>query len=175
MNKLNGIFVAGADKRGEFKLLFNSLARCFTCYNIIKIDLDEGEIAYFDLDDDYHECCNANTVDESDDTRPRLVYELFLELINTRHEDLDTGELKRSYYEQAKDLIYKIPEDNLSPVFLVHLNDIQDDKIKQELANLEDSAREQVLNDSIGLIFESTDEYYYNRTVRKLLRCKIVD
>ena len=108
-------------------------------------------------------------------TRPRLVYELFLELINTRHEDLDTGELKRSYYEQAKDLIYKIPEDNLSPVFLVHLNDIQDDKIKQELANLEDSAREQVLNDSIGLIFESTDEYYYNRTVRKLLRCKIVD
>ena len=52
---------------------------------------------------------------------------------------------------KPKDLIYKIPEDNLSPVFLVHLNDIQDDKIKQELANLEDSAREQVLNDSIGV------------------------
>ena len=101
--QLNGIFVAGADKRGEFKLLFNSLARCFTCYNIIKIDLDEGEIDYFDLDDDYHECCNANTVDESDEFHGPDKSMTFLELINTRHEDLDTGELKRAYYEQAKD------------------------------------------------------------------------
>ena len=78
------IFVAGADKRGEFKLLFYYLARCFTCYNIIKVDLDiSGEIAYFDFDGDYHECRILNT-DEI--AWSRLVYDLFLELINTQHE-----------------------------------------------------------------------------------------
>jgi hypothetical protein len=163
----------GSDKRGEFKLLFYYLARCFTCYNIIKVDLDiSGEINYFDLDGDYHECHNVNT-DEF--TRSRLVYDLFLELINTQHEDLDTGKLERSYYEQAKDLICDIPEFNPTPIFLVHLSDIRDDKIKQELANLEASTRKRVMKDSIGLIFESINAHYYNLTIRKLLRCKTVE
>ena len=115
-------------------MLFYYLARCFTCYNIIKVDLDiSGEIAYFDLHGDYHECCNVNTVAESDKfTQSGVVVNIFLELINTQHKDQETGELIRSYYEQAKDLIYKISVYNPPPVFVVHLSDIRDDKIKQE-------------------------------------------
>ena len=60
--KSGNVSLSRGQKRGEFKLLFYYLARCFTCYNIIKVDLDiSGEITYFDFDGDYHECRILNT------------------------------------------------------------------------------------------------------------------
>jgi hypothetical protein len=161
---------------GGFELKESGLVRCLRCCNIITIYLDiDGNLVLLDLNDKRHSCSNLNVVDKSDGLAPsRLIDELFLHLIRTRYQDQKTGELKRSYLEQARDLIYKIPVYNPPPLFLVHLGDIQDDKIKHELANLDDSTREHVLSDSIGLIFESVNEHYYNLSVRNLLQWKIV-
>jgi hypothetical protein len=120
-------------------------------------------------------CSNLNVINNSDElTLSRVSNELFLQLIRTRHQDNGSGELKRSYLEQARDLIYKIPVFNPIPVFQVRLDDTPDDKIRHELANLGDSDLDQVIRDSIGPIFECIDEHYYNLSVRKLLQWEIV-
>jgi hypothetical protein len=163
MNLANGIFVINADKHWEYEMKESNLVRCFKCYNVITIYLNsDGKLVSSNLDGNHHVCLNLNIINESDIVaRSRLVDELFLHLI-------------RTHFEQARDLIYKIPVYDPTPIFLVHLSGILDDKIKHELANLDDSTREQVLNDSIGHIFESIDEHYYNLSVRKLLRWEIV-
>ena len=139
------------------------LCRCIECYNIIKICLDtDGRLVSLCPDGCSHVCLNSNIINESDKlVISRLVDELALQLI-------------RTHRKQAQELMYKIPIFNPTPVFLVHLSEIRDNKIKNELANLDSSTREQVLNDSIGLVFESINEQYYNLGVRKLLRWEIV-
>jgi hypothetical protein len=127
------------------------------------------------LDDKPHICSNMNIINKSDGiTYSRLIDELFLLFIRTQHQDRNKGELKRSYLEQAKDLIYKIPVYNPPPVFQIHLSDILDEKIKHDLAELDDPQLDDVMRDSIGRIFETIDERYYNLSVRNLLRWKIV-
>jgi hypothetical protein len=121
-------------------------------------------------------CSNLNKINNPDELTPsRISNELFLQLIRSRHQDNGTGELRRSYLEQARDLIYKIPVFNPIPVFQISLNDIRDDKIRYELANLGDSDLDRVMRDSIGPIFECIDEHYYNLSVRKLLQWEIVE
>ena len=100
--------------------------------------------------------------------------ELFLQLIRAQRHDQSTGKLKRTYIEQAKDLIYRIAVFDPPPVFEVHLSDILDDKIRRELASLDDSDLDDIMRDSIGRIFESVDEHYYNLNVRDRLRWGIV-
>jgi hypothetical protein len=139
------------------------LCRCIKCYNIIKICLDiDGRLVSLCPDGCSHVCLNSNIINESDTLlTSRLVDELALQLI-------------RTHRKQAQELMYKIPVFSPTRVFLVHMSEIQDDKIKNELANLDSSTREQVLNDSIGLVFESLNEQYYNLSVRKLLQWEIV-
>jgi hypothetical protein len=139
------------------------LCRCIECYDIIKICLDiDGRLVSLCPDGCSHVCLNSNIINESDKlVISRLVDELALQLI-------------RTHRKQAQELMYKIPVFNPTPVFLLHLSEIRDDKIKNELANLDSLTREQVLNDSIGLVFESINEQYYNLGVRKLLRWEIV-
>jgi hypothetical protein len=104
----------------------------------------------------------SNIIKESDKlVISRLVDELALQLI-------------RTHRKQAQELMFKIPVYNPTPVFLVHLSSIPDDKIKRELASLDNSTRKQVLNDSIGLVFESINEQYYNLSVKKMLQWEIV-
>jgi hypothetical protein len=139
------------------------LSRCIKCYNIIVIWFDTtGRLVSLCPDGSRHVCLKSNVINESDKLLvSRLVDELALQLI-------------RTHRKQAQELIYKIPLFNPTPVFLVHLSEIRDDKIKNELANLDSLARKQVLNDSIGLVFESVNEQYYNLSVRKLLQWEIV-
>ena len=139
------------------------LCKCIGCYNIIKICLDfDRQLVSLCPDGCRHVCLNSNIINESDKlVISRLVDELALHLI-------------RTHRRQAQDLMYKIPVFKPTPVFLVHLSEIRDDKVKNELAKLDSSTREQVLHDSIGLVFESINEQYYNLGVRKLLRWEIV-
>jgi hypothetical protein len=139
------------------------LCRCIECYNIIKICLGiDGRLVSLCPDGCSHVCLNSNIINESDKlVISRLVDELALQLI-------------RTHRKQAQELMFKIPVYNPTPIFLVHLSGIRDDKIKRELASLDSSTRKQVLNDSIGLVFESINEQYYNLSVRKLLQWEIV-
>lgn len=155
--------VAGTDRSRGFDLKESILIRCLRCYNIITIRLDvDGKLVSSNLEGKHHTCSNSNIINEPDEvTLSRLVDEVFLQLV-------------RTHLRQARDLIYKIPVYKPTPVFLVHLSDILDDKIKYELTNLEAATRKQVLNDSIGRMFESIDEHYYNLNVRKMLKWEIV-
>jgi hypothetical protein len=154
----------------------SSLVRCLHCYNIATFCHDaNGNLVLSNFDEKPHICLNMNIINKSDGiTSSRLIDELFLLFIRTYHQDYNTGELKRTYLEQAKDLIYKIPVYNPPPVFQIHLSDILNEKIKHDLAELDDPQLDDVMRDSIGRIFETIDERYYNLSVRNLLRWKIV-
>ena len=119
------------------------LCRCIKCYNIIKICLDiDGRLVSLCPDGCSHVCLNSNIINESDKlVNSRLVDEIALQLI-------------RTHRKQAQELMYKIPVFNPTPVFRVHLSEIRDNIIKNEIAKLDSSSRDQVLNDSIGLVFE---------------------
>lgn len=150
--------------------------RCLQCYNIVSICLDaDRNLDILNLDNKHHVCSNLNVINESDEpTISRLCDELFLQLISTQYQDENTGKLKRNYVKQAKDLIYKIPVYNPPPIFEVHLSDIRDDKIRHELAGLNDTDLDDIMRDSIGRVFESIDDHYYNLSVRNRLRWGIV-
>ena len=154
----------------------NKFLRCLKCYNIITLGIDtDRNLVILNLDVKRHICSNLNVINDSDKpTISRISDELFLHLIRTQHLDQNAGELKRSYLEQARNLIYKIPVYNPPPVFQVHLSDILDDKIRNELADLDDSDLDDVMRNSIGLVFESINEHYYNLSVRNLLQWEIV-
>jgi hypothetical protein len=155
----------------------SALVRCLQCYNITTACLDaNGNLVILNLDENkHHVCSKLNIINESDDlTVSKLTDELFLQLIRAQHHDQSTGKLKRTYVEQAKDLIYRIAVFNPPPIFEVHLSDILDDKIRRELASLDDSDLDDIMRDSIGRIFESIDEHYYNLSIRNHLRWGIV-
>jgi hypothetical protein len=152
------------------------LLRCIKCYNIITLGIDiDGNIVILNLDSGRHSCSNSNVINESDELTPsKLVDELTLQLIRTQYQDPNTGKLRRTYVDQAKELMYKIPVYKPTPVFQVRLSDIRDEKIRNELAELDNSELDDVMRNSIGRIFESIDEHYYNLSVRNLLQWEIV-
>ena len=70
--------------------------------------------------------------------------------------------------------LYYVPD----PVFILHLSHIEDNKIKQELAELADDQKtlDDVMRDAIGKVFECiTSERQYNLSIRNRLRWKIVE
>jgi hypothetical protein len=79
----------------------------------------------------------------------------------------------RKYYEQAENLIYRIPTHKPIPSFFIELDDLSY-KVKLELHNLEDKALNKVMREAIGKIFETVDERYFLLSVKKLLRWEIV-
>jgi hypothetical protein len=156
------------------------LFRCVKCYKIIALNpnkLDEnGNLVPLDLDSKCHFCFDFDVINESDKlTTNRLSEELFLHMRRTQHIDQVTGDLKRSYLEQAKTLMLRMPLCKPTPVFTVHLSDIQDNKIKRELAALNDAALDNVMRTAIGLVFECVNERQYNLSTRNLLRWEIGD
>lgn len=155
-----------------------NIFRCIRCYKIItlspkKLDVN-GNLVPSDLDSKRHFCFEFDIINESDKLTPnRLSDELFLQMIRAQYVDLESGLLKRTYEEQAKTLMLRIPLCNPTPVFIVHFSDIQDGKIKEELAALDGAALDNVMRTAIGRLFECVNERQYNLSSRNLLRWEI--
>lgn len=174
------VSVGSAERIGDMKMEEMNIFRCLRCYNIIILDPnkldDNGKLVPSNFDSKCHFCFDFDVINESDKvTIDRLSEELFLHMRRTQHIDQETGELKRSYLEQAKTLMLRIPLCKPTPVFTVHLSDIHDNKIKRELAALNDAALDNVMRTAIGLVFECVNERQYNLSTRNLLRWEIGD
>ncbi len=102
----------------------------------------------------------------------RLIDELFLELDNVREIDEKSGTTKRKYEEQAKWLIYRIPVYRPVPAFVINLSDLST-RIKEELADLNDTTLDYVLKETIGRIFEGVDQRYFRLSAKRFLRWEI--
>jgi hypothetical protein len=156
----------------------HSFSRCIKCYKIIvysptKLD-DNGNLVPWDYDGKHHKCFGYDIIEKTDGlTINRLIEELFLNIVRHRYLDEKTGRLKRTYEDHAR-ILYYAP----TPVFILHLSHIEDNKIKQELAELVDDPEslEDVMRDAIGKVFECvTSERQYNLSIRNRLRWKIVE
>jgi len=153
----------------------HAISRCIKCYKIVvysptKLD-DNGNLIPWDYDGKRHKCFGYDIIEETDDlTIDRLIEGLFLNIIRHKHLDEKTGRVKT--YEDHVKILYYVP----NPVFILHLSHIQDDKIKQELVDLDDKTLDKVMRDAIGKVFECiTSEQQYNLSIRNRLRWKIVE
>jgi hypothetical protein len=161
---------AKATKIDDLEKYKTNFYRCVKCYQIISLSPDKldvnGNLVPSNLDSKPHLCLNFDVIEESDILIPdRISDELFLQMIRAG-----------GYIEQARILMYRIPVFDPTPVFAVHLADIQDDKIKRELAALADAddILDNVMRTAIGRVFECVNERQYNLSVRKLLRWEII-
>ncbi|MGB7295355.1 MAG: hypothetical protein WBC70_07165 [Candidatus Aminicenantales bacterium] len=152
--------------------------RCVKCYKIIalspnKLD-DTGNLFPWDYDGKHHKCFGYDIIEKTDDlTLNRITEELFLNILRHKYLDEKTGLVKRTYEAHVKTLYY-VPD----PVFILHLSHIEDNKIKQELAELVDDQKtlDDVMRDVIGRVFECvTSERQYNLSIRNRLRWEIAD
>ena len=153
----------------------HGLSRCIKCYKIIifiptKVD-NNGKLIQWDYDGKHHKCFGFDMIEKADKlTDARLTDELFLNIIRYKHLDEKTGRVKRTYEDLVK-ILYYVQD----PVFILQLSHIQDDKIKQELASLDDNTLDDVMRDAIGRVFECiTSERQYNLSIRNRLRWEIV-
>ncbi len=150
--------------------------RCVKCYKIIalrpnKLD-DNGNLFPWDYDGKHHKCFGYDIIEKTDDlTLNRLTEELFLNILRHKYLDEKTGLVKSTYEDHVRILFY-----TPTPVFILHLSHIEDEKIKQELADLDDKTLDKVMSDAIGKVFECvTSERQYNLSIRNRLRWEIVD
>jgi hypothetical protein len=156
----------------------HSLCRCIKCYKTIvyspTILDDNGNLIPWDYDGKRHKCFGYDTMEKTDDLTPnRLMDELFLNIMRHKHLDDKTGHVKRTYEDHVR-ILYYVP----TPVFILHLSHIEDNKIKQELAELIDDPEtlDEVMHEVIGKVFECvTSERQYNLSIRNRLRWEIVD
>jgi hypothetical protein len=164
------VSVVNVERIGNLKMGQMNNFRCIKCYRIIslspnKLDVN-GNLVPSNLDSKPHLCLNLDVIEESDSiTIDRVSDELFLQMIRAG-----------GYLEQAATLMYTIPVYSPTPVFTLHLSDIQDEKIKRELAALinDRKALDKVMRASIGKLFECENERQYNLSIRKLLQWEIV-
>ena len=156
----------------------NGFFRCLKCYKIIALNpskLDNnGNLIPWDFNNERHKCFGFDIIEKADRlTDARLTDELFLNIIRHKHLDEKTGRVKTTYEDRVK-ILYYVPD----PVFILHLSHIEDNKIKQELAELVDDREtlEDVMRDAIGKMFECiTSERQYNLSIRNRLRWEIVE
>lgn len=92
-------------------------------------------------------------------------------IINEHGEHIPT----RAYYDQAKELMYRIPVYRPIPTFKVYLNHLSD-KLKRELDDYSKDRRSltYVLKQSVGRIFENIDTEYYHNSVASLLEVELI-
>jgi hypothetical protein len=72
------------------------------------------------------------------------------------------------YYQQVKDLIYKIPVCEPVPAFIVSVSDLSE-RIRTELEVSTKKGRYEVLRESVGRLFENIDYNYFHLSVKKRL------
>jgi hypothetical protein len=83
-----------------------------------------------------------------------------------------TGVSRRLYEEQARYKMYRIPNFQPSPIFVVYLKHL-DDRLKRELANLDRETKDFVMKEAIGRIFEQVDRRFYLLSVKPLLQWRL--
>lgn len=158
---------AKATKIDDLEKQKTTISRCVKCHQIISLSPNQldvnGKLVPSNLDSKPHLCLNFDVIKESDIlTLDSLSEELFLQMIRAG-----------GYLEQAATLMYTIPIYSPTPVFTLRLSEIQDEKIKRELAALDYVALDRVMRSSIGKLFECENERRYNLSIRKLLRWEI--
>jgi hypothetical protein len=193
MNSITNSFnksICGIDKCENSELATNNketagvlaikpfLCRCIKCHKITMLELnkiDQENLVVLDLSNRRHVCTDSDVINMSDKlTLSRLSEELFLQMIRIQRVDSVSGLVKRPYEEQARTLMYRIPIFKPIPDFKLRLSDIEDEKVKRELAALDDKTLDWVMRTSVGLVFECVNERLYNLGVRKMLQWKIV-
>jgi hypothetical protein len=98
-------------------------------------------------------------------------------VVDQLHFHLETfidGSKEKKYQKRAKDLLYRIPVYIPVPPFIVYRKDLSD-RLKDELADYSEKAREDILKAAIGRIFENIDQRYFLQSVKKLLKVEMVD
>lgn len=81
----------------------------------------------------------------------------------------------RFYYEQARDLQYKIPVYRPRPTFKIYLSHLSDE-LKHELESYSNDRKSlsYVLKQSVGRIFEDIDSRQYHISVSSILEVELI-
>jgi hypothetical protein len=96
------------------------------------------------------------------------------------HEELEVnarcnkgnGVLRRLYEEQARYKMYRIPIFYPPPVFVVYLKHL-DDRLKEELADLDKESKDFVMKEAISRICEQVDKRFFLLSAKLLLRWRL--
>jgi hypothetical protein len=83
-----------------------------------------------------------------------------------------TGVLRRFYEEQARYKMYRIPVFRPPPAFVVYLKHL-DDRLKNELANLDRESKDFVMKEAISRICEQVDKRFFLLSVKPLLKWRL--
>jgi hypothetical protein len=83
-----------------------------------------------------------------------------------------TGVLRRLYEEQARYKMYRIPVFRPPPVFVIHLKHL-DDRLKEELANLDRKSKDFVIREALSVICEQIDKHFFLLDVKPLLKWRL--
>lgn len=168
VDSTNNVICCNTDKHGFF--------RCVKCYKIIEVSaniLDQnGNLVAYEFDNRHHSCFGFDIIEENDElANSRLAEELFLIMVRHKSVDKKTGHIIRTYEHHVRILYFA-----LTPIFTLHLSHIEDKKIKQELADLDEKILDNVMRDAIGKLFECvTSERWYNLSIRNRIQWEIVD
>jgi hypothetical protein len=82
------------------------------------------------------------------------------------------GVLRRLYEEQARYKMYRIPVFEPPPAFVIYLKHL-DDRLKQELLNLDRQSKYYVIKEAIGRIFEQIDKRFLLLSVKSVLKWRL--
>jgi hypothetical protein len=102
-------------------------------------------------------------------TSSHLIDELYFCLISVKTRQ---NEALRKYEEQARYLMYRIPIYKPTPAFVIDTNDLTE-RIMEELSNLNEKSKQDIMKESVGKIFEGIDKRFYLLSVRHLLKCEL--
>lgn len=78
------------------------------------------------------------------------------------------------YYEQARELMKKIPVRNPPPAFTIKLSELFD-RIVVELEASTRRGRQYTLTQAVGRVFENVDYNYYHLSIKRQLSVELVE
>ena len=85
-----------------------------------------------------------------------------------------SGVIRRLYEEQARYKMYRMPLYRPSPIFFIHLKDL-DGKVKQELLKHDMQTRYDVLRQAVERIFETVDSRFFLLSAKQFLNVRLVE
>jgi hypothetical protein len=111
-------------------------------------------------------------IDDERWTTECLVDELFLHLANFKitieNNQGQTLEVKK-YYQQANELLPRIPVGKPTPTFIIYLSDLTH-KILQELKESTKEEKRYVVMKAVGRIFENINSRLYHLSIARKLK-----
>jgi hypothetical protein len=115
---------------------------------------------------------STNTV-QSDTSKDELWTKNFLlDELHVYLEGFRDRDNNRKYEELAKKLIYRIPIYRPPPPFVINKADLSA-RLLIELKAYHEVARNEILKDAVGRIFENIDERYYIQSVKRILNVEL--